>query len=529
MRNVNKIFMYIAITMGISFITSSTSASTATARIGRGNVPRICDGRNIKFTSEIEAKILSRAQRALFIAKSQRKIVKYGMWAAMGMIFWRTDARRLEDLVSSNIFPSWLGSNHTRNRLAVLVGYILGNHYLAANIIGNPVSEILEDLGSLAGSVGKKVGAPSDGTGVNSVDAELEFYKTQQRLLAFKDRLTPYQIKVIAEKLAELKARYFSGHHYYDMSREVIPQLRKLDNIMLLPTCVLPIPPERRRKVQDLVKNFSPQIQYDIGLLTSSLINKSKLVGSNSNTALILVGRPGTGKTTFTKAFVREALGIPMITINLAGMKLSDIIGQQHYWGDSKSSGLSAMAHGFIHSKDKFGRKNKMSAIFLDEVDKVLNGQNPEVFTSFLLHLLDPNTTRLRVHDLGIDVDISNTLIILAGNALPKNEALLSRMKVLVFDGFGEHQRLSIAWNHFTKRMKEANIKVNEKRDFTVVKAMAKHDINPGVRAILYVVDDYVNHLTAIANKWVKKGQPFDYKTTFKRYTPREEYVEKIF
>lgn len=226
------------------------------------------------------------------------------------------------------------------------------------------------------------------------------------------------------------------------------------------------------------------------------------------------LGDRGTGKTRLAE-HIAAAFGVPFIKISASG-EVKALFGEytiSGYSGQPPLDKLSIFTRSLIDSKNAKGERFLNAVVFVDEVDKTLKstdkwsdaGKMKEV----LLEMLEPSRSNYTLKDLGVPLDLSRFIFILAGNdSLDSN--IMSRCKTVTFPPFEPSDRASIAYANFdTKSHTKASAYgfsvTTEERSF--VDRLVEADIaqgNAGVRTLLSVLDEYVNFLTQ------KKLFPFE-------------------
>ncbi len=256
----------------------------------------------------------------------------------------------------------------------------------------------------------------------------------------------------------------------------------------------------------------------EVKLRIIEYIAVSKMTNNLNGPILCLVGPPGVGKTSLTKAIANA------INRNFVKMSVGGLYDESEIRGNRRTY-LGANPGKIIQSMRKAGSINPV--FLIDEIDKMTKDQKGDPAAA-LLEVLDPEQT-FQDNFLEEEYDLSNVMFIATANDLENIPGpLRDRLEIIELKGYTELEKLDIAKKHLIPSIIKEHglLSDNIKFDDEIIIYIINHYTKEaGVRELRRQISKIIRKIvTSIVTTNIKVNGLVINKNNIEKYLGRPKY-----
>ncbi len=236
--------------------------------------------------------------------------------------------------------------------------------------------------------------------------------------------------------IRELQDCALSSSNYKSISiclneKQLQPTIVALEKLLRLPSKTKSFPADLSDAIERLIQKRIPeQNQPEIRGLIERIIHREQSPGK---IVAYFKGRPGLHKETFVIELAK-LLNLNMVTID----------DPETVFGSNPAKNLS----------DLIADKEKNSIIYIPNLDKFLKRTDvSHLALQSLDFFMKPSIQTFKLADIGVEIDVSNTIIIANGESDLADSSYRSNIELYEFQCFGNNQLHEIANHYWTQEL----------------------------------------------------------------------------
>jgi len=232
----------------------------------------------------------------------------------------------------------------------------------------------------------------------------------------------------------------------------------------------------------------------------------SSIYGGNKMPPIMLIGKPGTGKTSFIEK-IAQILDLDIIRCNVHELSYFNESFLMHdFYSKLHLKKLNIISNALNHSI--MTKKKKKFILLFDEIDKTISDDdNPR---NTMLHLFELfNNSAIYDRYIDISIDSSCALIFCTANSYigdvnPKLKPLQNRLTHFVFPNISKETKKDIMKKYIKQNTKDYDNDIYDK----FIDTFLEHDKEAGVRLLINYTNIFINSVTSVqffnSTKWAK-------------------------